>query len=857
MVTSDTECGRHTRTGTLASVCAFLLLSLLTLQSPAYAADWDRYNLLWETTGPVGETVVRAMAVFSGNLYVGTEVPGGTAQVWRFNGAAWTNVSPAWPASNTAVGAMVVYENLMFVGTENAAAGAQMWQMTAAEVWAQEAPGWPAPQNWSVSSVALYDSCLYVGLANAGGCGLYRRNAGGAWNAVNINGSFTDVNNTSITAMYIIWGWLYAGTRNANNGAKLWRVGAGLAPGLTNQTGPWGATTDAVSSLCAFNGYLYIGTERPAVDGGAQIWETPNCVGWLNVVNNGFGNVDNDRISAMHVAGVRMYAGTRNLAGGESCCLYATTDALNWFLEDDDPGLDNPNNNDIRSFATYSSRVYCGTSNPAGSEVYRTDVVTWGWSGGGGGGGGGGICLVADVCSGDTGRLPSQRLTTLLRTRERNAAGIVPAFGAVFALLLMAAAVRRSAAGKVVCLLALLACAGCATGPAVQPPPSAVQEESVLRDVPPEYRERVKTTLAAAGDAKSELLRVLQDATGRQMKWAAFLVANLPPRDLGMVSADLLLDHLKNAELACGLFHWAETVPEDVFLHYVLPYRVSQESLAKWRGYFISQLHPRVKDLASMEEVAQEVNRWTGENVTFKPTEFRDQGPFETLRTGYGRCEEMMIVYVAAARSVGIPARCVSTPWWATCDNNHAWVEVWTGGRWRYLGACEPAATLDDAWFRSPARRAAVVYSACFGVPETDEIVYRRGTDFTYMNTTPVYSETCAVDVAVSDAAGAPRKDVPVVISVFNYGGLRPVARKTTDEQGRAQFVLGIGQFFLSAGTTESERAWKVIDTSAGKEAAPAAGGQVVCRRRLEESLRLGQQPSPDGVLWLRYPKPE
>jgi len=46
-------------------------------------------------------------------------------------------------------------------------------------------------------------------------------------------------------------------------------------------------------------------------------------------------------------------------------------------------------------------------------------------------------------------------------------------------------------------------------------------------------------------------------------------------------------------------------------------------------------------------------------------------------------------------RAVGIPARQVYTPRWAHTDDNHAWIEVWTGDRWHFMGACEPEAVLD------------------------------------------------------------------------------------------------------------------------------------------------------------------
>ena len=54
---------------------------------------------------------------------------------------------------------------------------------------------------------------------------------------------------------------------------------------------------------------------------------------------------------------------------------------------------------------------------------------------------------------------------------------------------------------------------------------------------------------------------------------------------------------------------------------------------------------------------------------------------------------------VTALRSIGIPARQLYVPWWAHCDDNHAWVEAQVDGSWHYLGACEPEEALDRGWF--------------------------------------------------------------------------------------------------------------------------------------------------------------
>src|SRR5690606_36912714 len=113
------------------------------------------------------------------------------------------------------------------------------------------------------------------------------------------------------------------------------------------------------------------------------------------------------------------------------------------------------------------------------------------------------------------------------------------------------------------------------------------------------------------------------------------------------------------------------------------------------------------------------VNRWFGERIGFRQTQRRDQGPLATLASGYGRCEELCIIYIAACRSVGVPARMAYCPWRAVSDNNHAWVEVLgSDGAWHFVGAAEPADKLDSAWFEGAARRAPLVVSICFGLPE-------------------------------------------------------------------------------------------------------------------------------------------
>src|SRR5690606_489437 len=157
-------------------------------------------------------------------------------------------------------------------------------------------------------------------------------------------------------------------------------------------------------------------------------------------------------------------------------------------------------------------------------------------------------------------------------------------------------------------------------------------------------------------------------------------------------------------------------------------------------------------------------------------------------------CEEMVIFYVDACRSVGIPARMAYCPYWAVSDNNHAWVEVFgSDGLWHYTGGCEPKDQLDDAWFNGAVRNAPLVCSMAFGVPDVrDESVLSVeetiGARFTRFNSTGFYRDTGLLAIEVPRVAG--ENDHHVNVHVFNFGALRQIASVPLDENGKARITL-------------------------------------------------------------------
>lgn len=205
-----------------------------------------------------------------------------------------------------------------------------------------------------------------------------------------------------------------------------------------------------------------------------------------------------------------------------------------------------------------------------------------------------------------------------------------------------------------------------------------------------------------------ELLALMAETPVEQQQELSFLLVNMPEADRETMDLALLKENVEYAHLARTKYKWARELPEDVYLHDVLPYHVVDEVRDSWRRELYELFAPAVDSCATMYDAVCAVNanipRLTGVDYNTK-REKTNQSPRESMRQGMASCTGLAILLVDAYRAVGIPARFAGTASWHDNRGNHSWTEVWLDGEWRVTEYYFPS-KLDHLWFMPDASKA-------------------------------------------------------------------------------------------------------------------------------------------------------
>lgn len=281
-------------------------------------------------------------------------------------------------------------------------------------------------------------------------------------------------------------------------------------------------------------------------------------------------------------------------------------------------------------------------------------------------------------------------------------------------------------------------------------------------------------------------------------KIMAYYQSGMPYCDKADVEKDVLLGFAKHACFLRNEVEWCKKLPEDIFLEDVAAYRINNERIDDCRRFFYDMVMPLVEGLP-FEEAVLKINFWSLANATYHESDDRTANAMTVYKSGFGRCGEESTFLVTVLRSLGIAARQVYVPLWSHCDDNHAWVEVYFDGVWKYLGACEPEDVLNRGWFDLPASRAMLVIARCFGeLLSRDENVIIQNDSVTYRNSIEHYAKTARLTVTVTKPDGSLLKNVNLRMEVLNYSYYRPLAAVKTDENGEFCIRLGLGSVRLS-----------------------------------------------------------
>lgn len=334
-------------------------------------------------------------------------------------------------------------------------------------------------------------------------------------------------------------------------------------------------------------------------------------------------------------------------------------------------------------------------------------------------------------------------------------------------------------------------------------------------------KEKWEKRLSMLGKRKDALAASLDKLEGEERAYAIYLLATLPISDLTNYGLEDLLPFIRHSLMLREKMPWTKALSEDYFIDFVLYPRINTENIEDCRGFFYEELLGYLKegDWASDQELALAVNYWCQEQVTYQMADDRTASAMTTYCSGSGRCGEESTFAVNALRSVGIPSRQVYAPWWSHCDDNHAWVEIFVGGEWHFMGACEPQPILDYGWFTNAASRAMIVHGRTFtGACDQEDLIRLYGPErayychveegVTYEHVTHHYAKVRPVKVRCVSEEGERLPHAKVFFEVLNMAIMAPVAVITCDRSGEAQTELGLGSIRLHAVLEVSGEVW-------------------------------------------------
>ncbi len=275
---------------------------------------------------------VESMASFGGNLYVGLGTTTGDADVWKYDGASWSQVggdalNSGWAASTyERVRALTVYNNVLYAGLGTSTGDAEVWGWngsTWTKIGGDSLNSGFSGSYEEVYSMVSFGGNLYAGLASSTGDDEVWKWNGSTWTKVGgdgVNSSWDGTGNNIhnyVYSMVIFDGKLVVSFGNGNTGVWSFDGTTWTKIGGHGVNSSWN-NSEQSARLAVYNGDLYAGLGDTV--GSATVWKYDGS-SWTQVGGNGTNNsfnVNVDEIHALIVYQGKLYVSMGNSSGADA-----------------------------------------------------------------------------------------------------------------------------------------------------------------------------------------------------------------------------------------------------------------------------------------------------------------------------------------------------------------------------------------------------------------------------------------------------------------------------------------------------------------------------------------------------------
>ncbi|MCE8621879.1 hypothetical protein K0F17_17180 [Bacteroides fragilis] len=211
----------------------------------------------------------------------------------------------------------------------------------------------------------------------------------------------------------------------------------------------------------------------------------------------------------------------------------------------------------------------------------------------------------------------------------------------------------------------------------------------------------LEQALTLAGDNRKELQQVLghYEDDSLKHKAACFLIENMigkgtiryllqesdscyirqePEPDLTCITADYLIENIDLAFEVWQKYSWCKQLSFGEFCRNILPYRLKQEPLDRWRSYYYMRYKTTADSLAragaTMQEVVFFFNSQHGKKYLHDAAKIPGDFSIELIeKLGGGTCDHLALNAVQLMRAVGIPLNLDILPYHGKVNGGHAY----------------------------------------------------------------------------------------------------------------------------------------------------------------------------------------